>query len=90
MRPAVQHLAGLGHRALGIIAGPFMVYGEPERVIGFRRAMRAAGLPLERRRQFVARAFADEQAIAATNALLHGGARPTALVVTSTASCPVS
>jgi len=85
MRRTVQHPAGLGHRS---IAGPFMADDEPERLIGFRRAMRAAGLPLERRGQIVARAFTDEQAITATNALPRGVARPIALVVTSSALMP--
>ena len=53
MHQAVGHLARLGHRAIGVITGPAHVTSERERIVGYRRAMRANDLPLERRLQLI-------------------------------------
>jgi LacI family transcriptional regulator len=85
---AVEHLAGLGHRRIGMITGPLHIRSERERLIGYRRAVRHHGLPLERRWQVVAADFSDDGGIAAANVLLRGGDRPSALIVSSSALTP--
>ncbi len=85
---AVAHLAGLGHRRIGMITGPYRAHSERERLIGYRRAMRRRGLPLERRLQILAAGFNDQDGIVAANALLRGRDRPSALIVASSALTP--
>jgi len=46
-RAAVEHLIGLGHRRVGILSGPRRLYTGAERLEGYRRALRAAGIPLD-------------------------------------------
>jgi len=43
-RMAVEHLVGLGHRAIVMVAGPGHLHHVQERVRGFQLAMKAAGL----------------------------------------------
>jgi LacI family transcriptional regulator len=44
---ATQHLIDLGHRRIGCITGPSDLTLSAERVTGYRRALREAGLPLD-------------------------------------------
>lgn len=46
MRQAVEHLAGLGHRSIGYLAGPRQLHSAVTRQNDFRTAMSAAKLPL--------------------------------------------
>lgn len=46
MRAAVDHLAGLGHRKIGYLAGPRQLHSAVTRQNDFRSAMKAANLPL--------------------------------------------
>jgi LacI family transcriptional regulator len=85
---AVAHLVSLGHRRIGMITGPLHARSECERLVGYRRAVRHHGLPLERRWQAVAADFDDDGGIAAANALLRDGDRPSALIVSSSALTP--
>ena len=87
MRLAVAHLAGLGHEAIGVIAGPLTHRSERERLVGFRRAMKEFGLPVTWERQRVAGGWEDADGIAAGQ-LLAGPDRPTAVVVTSSTVTP--
>jgi LacI family transcriptional regulator len=48
-RLAVQHLIRKGHRRIGIIVGPASLTVNAERILGWRRALRAAGLPADER-----------------------------------------
>jgi LacI family transcriptional regulator, galactose operon repressor len=43
---ATNHLIGLGHKGIGIIAGPADISSSNERLEGFRKAMGEAGLPI--------------------------------------------
>jgi DNA-binding LacI/PurR family transcriptional regulator len=42
----VRHLLSLGHRKIAIITGPLTLRNEQERLRGYRRALKDAGLPL--------------------------------------------
>jgi LacI family transcriptional regulator len=44
-RQATDHLTGLGHRRIACIAGPPRVSPSGDRVLGYRQALEAAGLP---------------------------------------------
>jgi LacI family transcriptional regulator len=46
MREAVNHLAGLGHRKIGYLAGPRQLHSAVTRGNDFRAAMKAVNLPL--------------------------------------------
>lgn len=46
-RAAVNHLASLGHRKIGFLAGPRTLHSAVTRENDFRAAMAAAGLPLQ-------------------------------------------
>ena len=84
----VAHLARLGHRRIGMITGPLNVVGERERLVGYRRAMRAHGLPLERRLQRTGTIFTDECGFEVARALLTEPDRPSALITSSTSFAP--
>lgn len=88
MDRAVGHLAGLGHSCIGMITGPLHLTSERERLVGYRRAMRRRGLPVQRRLQAIATRFDDDGGIGAANALLGGDDRPTALIVSSSDLTP--
>ena len=88
MDMGVGHLAHLGHQAIGMICGPIHIASERERLIGYRRAMRRRGLPVERRLQAVAGMFTDEDGMAAAQRLLSQPNRPSALIVSSSAFTP--
>lgn len=47
-RALVEHLVGLGHDRIAIIAGPQVTLTGKERLTAFRTGMRAAGLPVPR------------------------------------------
>ncbi len=47
MCEAVQHLAGLGHRRIGFLAGPRAIHSAITRENDFRTAMERAALPIE-------------------------------------------
>ncbi|MER3553388.1 MAG: LacI family transcriptional regulator [Meiothermus sp.] len=48
-RGAVEHLIGLGHRRIGMVAGPTTVTTASERLEGYQQALLGAGIPFERR-----------------------------------------
>ena len=45
---ATRHLIGLGHRRIAMISGPMHLSNARSRVEGFRKALRAAGIPVAR------------------------------------------
>lgn len=47
-RAAVEHLLSLGHRRIGIISGPRRLYTGRERLEGYKAALRAARITLDR------------------------------------------
>ena len=45
---ATRHLIGLGHRRIAMISGPMHLSNARSRVAGFRKTLRAAGIPVAR------------------------------------------
>jgi LacI family transcriptional regulator len=88
MRIAVEHLAGLGHRRIGYVAGPAHVDPGSRRLAGFRAGIRAAGLRIPA--GLVQQCLVDDDSVLlATEQLLGAEPRPTALAVWSpTAAVP--
>ncbi|MGV9285783.1 LacI family DNA-binding transcriptional regulator [Streptomyces sp. NPDC003719] len=75
----VGHLAGLGHRRIGLVAGRPGLSTTAERITGYRDGLAAAGLPFDER--LVVHGDSDAAGGArATAALLSLPAPPTALV----------
>ena len=73
----IEHLASLGHRRIGHIAGPLSTTTGAERAAGYRSAMNARGLPIDERLLAEADAYAEPSGYAAGTRLLR--ARPTAI-----------
>jgi LacI family transcriptional regulator len=46
---ATQHLLDLGHRQIAIVTGPLTLLNAAERFKGYKRALRAHGIPMDRR-----------------------------------------
>ena len=88
MELAVRHLVSLGHREIGIVSGPLFAPSESERLVGYRRAMRRHGLAVQRRLQYIATGFRDDDGVAVGERILSSSHRPSALVVSSTALTP--
>jgi DNA-binding LacI/PurR family transcriptional regulator len=76
-RMAVEHLVGLGHRAIVHVDGQ-RAPGAAQRRRGYRAAMAAAGL--DRRARVVPGGLTDEDGERAAGGLLSGRARATAVV----------
>ena len=62
---ATQHLISLGHRNIAFFAGPMNTPWAAERLDGYRRALRDAGLPVQDKLIFGAGATVEEGASAA-------------------------
>ncbi|GAA3238805.1 hypothetical protein GCM10020256_59430 [Streptomyces thermocoprophilus] len=75
----VTHLAELGHRRIGLVAGLPGLSTTAERITGYRHGLAAAGLPYDER-LVVHGDSASAGAERATDALLSAAAPPTALV----------
>jgi LacI family transcriptional regulator len=79
IRLAVSHLAALGHRRIGHIAGPQDVSTGFERYRGFVTAMEASGLPVDSNLVAFARAFSIEEGRRCGRMLLERAAGCTAV-----------
>jgi LacI family transcriptional regulator len=77
---ATQHLIDLGHTHIGLIVADFSVDTHRRRAAGYRRAMRAAGLP-DASESILETAFDEAGGYEATLELLRREPRPTALFV---------
>ncbi len=80
----VTHLAELGHRRIGLVAGLPGLSTTGERIAGYRHGLAAAGLPYEERLL----AHGDSESAAAeraTETLLSLAAPPTALITANNA-----
>ncbi|MDV9168770.1 LacI family DNA-binding transcriptional regulator [Streptomyces sp. W16] len=80
----VTHLAGLGHRRIGLVAGLPGLSTTGERIAGYRYGLAAAGLPYDERLL----AHGDSESAGgerATSTLLSLAAPPTALVTANNA-----
>ncbi|MEU0964022.1 LacI family DNA-binding transcriptional regulator [Streptomyces sp. NPDC005917] len=80
----VTHLAGLGHRRIGLVAGLPGLSTTGERITGYRQGLAAAGLPLDEG-LVVPGNSESAGAEQATAALLSLAAPPTALVTANNA-----
>lgn len=78
VRQAVEHLAGLGHRRIGIMNGSLMSVDGVERFEAFKKAIAGAGLAYDERWAGNAN-FADAEAAAEMKRILALKERPTAM-----------
>jgi len=80
----VQHLIQLGHRQIAVVSGPRNTSTAEDRITGYRRALEAAGIPVDSRliRRGEYRATIGEEL---THQLLDEGLRPTAVFATNNA-----
>ncbi|MEU9399662.1 LacI family DNA-binding transcriptional regulator [Streptomyces sp. NPDC048242] len=84
VRELVEHLASLGHRRIAMVAGLAGLSTTTERIEGYRKGLRAAGLPYDP--ELLAHGnSASEGARYATERLLSGSGRPTALIAANNA-----
>lgn len=76
---AISHLAGLGHRDIGVIVhAPRSYYAAEERLRGFRDALKTAGIPL--RKEWMREAnFTEASGYKAMKEILSLKKRPTAV-----------
>ncbi|MFZ4187769.1 LacI family DNA-binding transcriptional regulator [Streptomyces pseudogriseolus] len=80
----VTHLAALGHRRIGLVAGLPGLSTTAERITGYRHGLAASGLPFDGR----ILVHGDSEAAGAERAtaeLLNLGSRPTALITANNA-----
>ncbi|MGV9790184.1 LacI family DNA-binding transcriptional regulator [Streptomyces sp. NPDC003435] len=84
MAELVTHLAALGHRRIGLVAGLPGLSTTSERIAGYRRGLGAAGLPLDEE-LVVSGSSESTGAERATAALLSLPGAPTALVTANNA-----
>ena len=75
---AVQHLITLGHRRIGLIAGPHGFRSARERRKGFEQALSDAGIKLPRS-MIAEGTYTFESGLAAADRLLDLSPRPTAI-----------
>ena len=75
----IAHLADLGHRRIGLVAGPQTTTTGVERLAGARAAIRRRGLDDGDELTVVAEAFSEEAGYRAARRLLVDGVRPTAI-----------
>lgn len=80
---AVAHLVEMGHRKIACITGPPSLLNEQERLLGYRRALRKAGLPFER--SLIWSGSFEHQHVASVcqNGFLQAAVRPSALFATN-------
>lgn len=76
---ATQHFIALGHRRIAFVAGPRSFSTASERLVGYRRALRAARIPWDPRLVRQGQ-FQPALAFQAAVDLLKGAPRPTAIV----------
>lgn len=82
---AAQHLVALGHRHLGVIAGPDDASNATERVAGFIHGLREAGIKIPRR-MVVPSGFDVQGGVEAAERLLASSPRPTGLFAVNDAA----
>ena len=78
-RLATKHLIGLGHQRIGMVSGLLNTTSGRGRLVGYRRAMREAGLPLDPALQ-AGSPYTEEDARRFANRMLALPDRPTALL----------
>jgi len=76
---AIRHLAGLGHRAIGFLAGPYSLHSAITRENDFRAAMQTAELPIQKK-WIIECDHTLKGGVAGFEQLRKLGSRPTAIV----------
>ena len=79
VREAIGHLADLGHRRIGIVAGPQTTMTGQQRLAAAKAALRERRLRLEPAQLAVAEAFSQEAGYRAARRLVVGSEPPTAI-----------
>jgi LacI family transcriptional regulator len=79
----VKHLLSLGHRQIAIITGPLTLRNEQERLRGYRRALKDAGLPMLSSLVWSASFEMQDIYSVCQRGLLRQKPRPTALFATN-------
>ncbi len=83
---AVGHLVGYGHHRIGFVGDlPTTLYTRRERFRGYRHALAAAGLPLDR--DLIEQGHHENDAAAATRRLLASRRPPTAVFAANNLAC---
>lgn len=80
MAQAVEHLFGLGHRRIGLLAGPQSTTTGQERLEGGRAALRSHRIRLDDHLVVVSEAFQEENGYRAGRRLLRTAEPPTAVI----------
>jgi LacI family transcriptional regulator len=75
---ATRHLLDLGHRRIGLIAGPAYASSSRGRVEGYRQAMEEAGAEIDPH-WIVGESFSIDAGVVAAETLMHLPKRPTAI-----------
>lgn len=85
-RRMVSHLIELGHRCIGFLGGPYNHVSLDERYLGYKQALKQAGLRKIRRHiKFCGPMFRVDDGYRATKELLQSGEPPTAIFAASDA-----
>jgi DNA-binding LacI/PurR family transcriptional regulator len=79
----VNHLLSLGHRRIAIITGPLTLRNEQERLRGYRRALKDAGLPVHQSLIWSASFEMEDIHAVCQRGLLRQKYKPTALFATN-------
>jgi DNA-binding LacI/PurR family transcriptional regulator len=79
----VKHLLSMGHRQIAIITGPLALRNEQERVRGYRRALKEAGLAVQPSLIWSASFEMEDIHAVCQRGLLRQRPRPTALFATN-------
>ena len=79
----VAHLISVGHRKIAIITGPLTLRNEQERLRGYRKALQAAGIPIQESLIWASTFEREEIQRACQNGFLRSKVKPTAIFVTN-------
>lgn len=80
---ALDHLIQLGHREIAIVTGPLSLRNEQERLNGYKRALRKAGIELSPELEWKGSFEQEEVGRLCTQGMQQGNKRPTALFATN-------
>lgn len=78
--PTIEHLAGLGHRSIGVVALPPGFAMAEQRLVSFRKAMDSVDLEVNPAHVLAASGYHQDSGNAAARQLLNQPVRPTAII----------
>ena len=79
----VAHLISVGHRKIAIVTGPLTLRNEQERLRGYRRALQAAGIPIQESLIWASSFEREEIQRACQKGFLRSKVKPTAVFATN-------